>query len=81
MLDHPESQNAGPKENTNTSGWRASLFVFRLLRSSPAEPPVCPAQGAGVVGITGASKNVAETSTPETKHHTRRIGELRFIMS
>ena len=22
---------------------------------------------------------VAETSTPETKHHTRRVGELRFI--
>ena len=23
---------------------------------------------------------VAETSTRETKHHTRRVGELRFIM-
>ena len=22
---------------------------------------------------------VAETSIPETKHHTRRVGELRFI--
>ena len=25
-------------------------------------------------------ETVAETSTRETKHHTRRIGELRFIM-
>ena len=23
--------------------------------------------------------NVAETSTQETKHHTQRVGELRFI--
>ena len=30
--------------------------------------------------LTGASRNVAETSNQETKHHTRRVGELRFIM-
>ena len=29
--------------------------------------------------LTGASRNVAETSNQETKHHTRRVGELRFI--
>ena len=27
-----------------------------------------------------ASEGVAETSTRETKHHTWRVGELRFIM-
>ena len=30
--------------------------------------------------LAGASRNVAETSTQETKHHTWRVGELRFIM-
>ena len=30
--------------------------------------------------LAGASRNVAETSTREKKPHTRRVGELRFIM-
>ena len=30
--------------------------------------------------LAGASRNVAETSNQETKHHTRRCGEFRFIM-
>ena len=30
--------------------------------------------------LAGASRNVAETSTQETKHHTQRVGEFRFIM-
>ena len=29
--------------------------------------------------LAGTSRNVAETSNRETKHHIRRIGELRFI--
>ena len=29
--------------------------------------------------LAGASRNVAETSSRETKHHTRRVGQLRFI--
>ena len=29
--------------------------------------------------LAGASRNVAETSTRETKYYTRRVGELRFI--
>ena len=29
---------------------------------------------------TSVSEIVAETSTGETKHHTRRVGELRFII-
>ena len=31
--------------------------------------------------LTGASRNVAETSNQETKHHTQRAGEFRFITS
>ena len=32
------------------------------------------------MGAQGLSHwTVAETSTRETKHHTRRVGELRFI--
>ena len=30
--------------------------------------------------LAGASRNVAETSNRETKHLTRRVGELRYIM-
>ena len=29
--------------------------------------------------LAGASRNVAETSTQETKHHTWRVGEFRFL--
>ena len=31
-------------------------------------------------GIEELNNTVAETSTQETKHHTWRVGELRFIM-
>ena len=30
--------------------------------------------------LTVIPETVAETSTQETKHHTQRVGELRFIM-
>ena len=30
--------------------------------------------------LAGASRNVAETSTREIKHHTWRVGECKFIM-
>ena len=32
-----------------------------------------------VSGFSLANHSVAETSTPETKHHTWRVGELRCI--
>ena len=55
--------------------------------SSPGSlPPAWPShQSSGPRGqcgwnLTGASRNVAVTSTQETKHHTWRVGELRFIM-
>ena len=49
-------------------------------------PPAWPShQSSGPRGqcgwnLTGASRNVAVISTQETKHHTWRVGELRFIM-
>ena len=32
-----------------------------------------------IITVRKAPRNVAETSTRETKHHTQRVGELRFI--
>ena len=50
--------------------------------SAPAQLSHQSASSRGQHGwnLTGASRNVAETSNQETKHHTRRVGELRFIM-
>ena len=30
--------------------------------------------------LSGTARNVAETSSQETKHHTQRVGKLRFII-
>ena len=40
--------------------------------------PASLAQYDGISSLDGII--VAETSTQETKHHTQRVGELRFIM-
>ena len=39
--------------------------------------PASLAQYDGISSVDGII--VAETSTQETKHHTQRVGELRFI--
>ena len=56
----------------------------RLSRGSfaPARPRHQSSGSRGWHGwnLSGASRNVAETNTQETKHHIQRIGELRFIM-
>ena len=36
-------------------------------------------RGQHVWNLTGAPRNIAETSHQETKHHTWRVGELRLI--
>ena len=64
------------KRTQNTIRWHTFSFI-----SGPLWPSH---QSSGSRGqcrwnLSGASRNVAETSTRETKHHTRRIGELRFI--
>ena len=59
--------------------------TFCLSRDSfaPAWPSYQSGGSRGRCGwnLAGASRNVAETSTRETKHYTRRVGELRFITS
>ena len=47
---------------------------------TPAQPSHQSGGSRGQHGwnLSGASRNVAETSTRETKHHTQRVGELRF---
>ena len=40
----------------------------------------CGSSGHCGWNLAEASRNDAETSTQETKHHTRRVGELKFIM-
>ena len=57
----------------DTIRWRASSFISRLLRSNPRG-----SRGRRGWNLTGASKNVAETSARESKQHARRVGELRF---
>ena len=48
---------------------------------TPARPSHQSGSSRGWCGwnLTGVSRNVAETSNQETKHHTQRAGELRFI--
>ena len=56
---------------------------LRLSRgsSAPTQPGHQSSSSRGQCGwnLAGASRNVAETSTQETNHHTWRVGELRFI--
>ena len=56
------------------------MFVLEFLCSSPAEPPVQRLKGLAWLESHWGLQNVAETSTREKKPHTRRVGELRFIM-
>ena len=67
------------KRTQNTVRWHASLFVLGFL--APAQPCHQCGGSRGWRGwnLTGASRSVAKTSTWETKHHTWRVGELRFI--
>ena len=49
---------------------------------APAQPskPSGGSRGQRGWNLTGACRNVTETSTRETKHLAQRVGELRFIM-
>ena len=67
------------KRTQNTIRWTTSLFVSGFLHSSPTEPPVHWLRGLALLESHWSSRNVAETSTRETKHYTWRVGELRFI--
>ena len=75
-----ESEHWSKREPGIPSGGAPSRSSQGSL--APARPSHQSGDSRGWHGwnLTGASRNVAETSTQETKHHTRRVGELRFIM-
>ena len=75
-------QNTGPKENPE---YHQVACVLVGLGVPSFQPGWATHQSGGSTGwrawnLAGASRNVAETGNRETKHHTRRVGELRFIM-
>ena len=76
-LGHLESQNTRPKENMEN--WQVAHLLV-LLGASPLRPGRANSLAAQGWNLAGASRNATETSTQETKYHTRRVGELRFIM-
>ena len=78
-LSCPESGNAGPKEPRISSGgapprssWGSSALNWPSHQSGGSK-------GWHGWNLARASRNVAEISTRETKYHTWRAGELRFI--
>ena len=78
-LSHPERQNISRKRTRNTVRWLpppSSQGSF--LPALPSHQSDCSRDRCGW-NLAGASRNVAETSTQETKYYTRRVGELRFI--
>ena len=77
-FDHPESWNTSPKENPEYRQVACLLVCLRAPLLWPGWATSLVAQGASMVGTSGASRNAAETSSWETKHHTQRVGELRF---
>ena len=56
------------KRTRNTVWWHTSSLVSGFLRSSWAEPPASGSRGWCDWNLAGASRNVAETRTWETKH-------------
>ena len=55
------------------SSWGSSTLTWLSHQSSSS-------RGQCVWNLNGASRNVAKTSIGVTKHHTRRVGELKFIV-
>ena len=69
--------------------WKRTQITIRWCASSFISDPSAPTQQSHQSGgsrsqhgwnLAGASRNVAETSTGETKPNTWKVGELRFIM-
>ena len=73
-------QNAGPKENLEWGGGVPSDSTRGS--SAVTQPSHQSGSSRGQYGwnLARASRNPAQTSTRETKHHTWGVGELRFIM-
>ena len=67
------------KSTENTIRYHASLFVSGSSVLTWLSHQSGGSRGQCSWNLAGVSRNVAETSTWETKHHTQRVGELRFI--
>ena len=74
-----ESEHQSKRELRILSGG-VLLVHLRVPSLQPGRATSPTAQGAGVIDLTGAARNVAETGIQETKHRPWRVGELRFIM-
>ena len=76
------SQSTCLKENPEYHQVACLLIHLGAPAFWPGRAIIPAAQGASMVGISlKPPENVAETSTWETKHHTQRVGELRFIIT
>ena len=64
----------------DTIRWHTFSFVLGFLHSKQLSHQYGGSRDRLGWNLTGYSRNVAETSNRETKHHIRRVGELRFIM-
>ena len=90
-LVRPSNESGGGSAiwRVRTLVWKRTRITIRWCTSSFVSDPSAPTQQSHLSGgsrgwhdwnLAGASRNVAETSTGETKPHTQRVGELRFIM-
>ena len=71
----------GPKENLEHCQVARLLVHLWVPLLQPGQTTSPVAQGTVVVGILLRSPEMMQKpSTQETKHHTWRVGELRFIM-
>ena len=87
-LSSPETRSEGipgePGAGCRSGSLRAQSHVGALgaLLGTPGSSGINPQkynQSAAVPDSALCSAGVAETSNQETKHHTRKVGELRFI--
>ena len=74
-----ELERRSGKEPGIPSDGRAPCSSQGSSSPTQASHQSCSSRGWHGGNLAEASRNVAETSTQETKHHTRRVGELRFI--
>ena len=75
-----ESQNTSLKEDLEYRQMARLLIHLRVPSLQHGRATSLVAQRAGMVGILlRTSRNVAETSNREIKHHTQRVREPRFI--